>query len=132
MGAQRAKSHEYSPSEKIDNAFQSFVLETITSNIAKETLKTTILSSLMLSLALPFTLMYTASILDNPWGVLMKRIDGCAKVLMEMIVSRDYGIHNINLCGFSFGSRIIVNCLIELYDLGEKGRGFIQDGITFS
>ncbi|XP_053202387.1 transmembrane and coiled-coil domain-containing protein 4-like isoform X2 [Panonychus citri] len=95
---------------------------------AQEALKYTILSGIMAAIAWPTSLVTLASVIDNPWGVCIRRSAEVGKHLAEILISRQQGRRPVTLIGFSLGARAIFYCLQEL--VSRKGsEGIIEDVI---
>ncbi|XP_015784542.1 transmembrane and coiled-coil domain-containing protein 4 isoform X2 [Tetranychus urticae] len=95
---------------------------------AQEALKYTILSGIMAAIAWPTSLVTLASVIDNPWGVCIRRSAEVGKHLADILISRQQGRRPVTLIGFSLGARVIFYCLQELAT--RKGsEGIIEDVI---
>lgn len=105
-----------------------YFLSIAVSMAAQEALKHTILSGIMFAIAWPTTLITFASVIDNPWGVCIRRSAEVGKHLADILLSRQQGRRPVSLIGFSLGARVIYYCLQELAT--RRGcEGIIQDVI---
>lgn len=91
-----------------------YFLGFVASMAAQEALKFTILSGIMAAIAWPATLVTVANVIDNPWGVCIRRSAEAGKHLATVLMSREQGKRPVTLIGFSLGARVIFHCLTEL------------------
>lgn len=59
----------------------------------------------------PAGLLGLASVIDNPWGVCLRRSSQVGKQLAEVLLARDHGHRPVTLVGYSLGARVIFYCL---------------------
>ena len=76
----------------------------------------------------PTSLLTLASLIDNPWGVCIRRSAEAGKQLAQVLIQRYHGRRPVTLIGFSLGARVIYYCLQELA-LKEGSAGIVQDAI---
>lgn len=81
---------------------------------AGEALKKTALSSLMAAIALPTTLLSLTGAIDETWTLVAERADEAGIALAQSLLEDGSGHRPVSLIGYSFGSRIITSCLLEL------------------
>lgn len=106
----------------------NYLVSCVASAAAQETLKYTVLSGLMGAVAWPAWLMGLSSVIDNPWGVCLRRSAQVGKQLAEILLARNHGNRPVTLLGYSLGARVIFYCLREMS--GRKScEGIIQDVI---
>ncbi|CAN8016945.1 unnamed protein product, partial [Ixodes persulcatus] len=95
---------------------------------AQEALKYTILSGLIAAITWPATLVMVAGVIDNPWGVCIRRSAEVGRHLAEILLARQQGKRPVTLVGFSLGARVIFYCLKEMAK--RKGcEGIIEDAV---
>ncbi|GAB6019078.1 Transmembrane and coiled-coil domain-containing protein 4, variant 2 [Chamberlinius hualienensis] len=82
--------------------------------VTSEALKTTALAALLAPIAAPAAIIQLTSIIDNPWGVCVKRSAEVGSMLAHVLLSRQQGMRPITLIGYSFGARVIFYCLKEM------------------
>nr|XP_020828782.1 transmembrane and coiled-coil domain-containing protein 4 isoform X2 [Phascolarctos cinereus] len=87
--------------------------------MAQEALKYTVLSGILTALTWPTSLLAVANVIDNPWGVCLRRSAEVGKHLAHVLLSRQQGRRPVTLIGFSLGARVIYFCLQEMAQ--EKG-----------
>lgn len=76
------------------------------------------ISGLITAIAWPVSLLGFASVIDNPWGVCLRRSAQVGKQLAEVLLSRSQGHRPVTLLGYSLGARVIYYCLrVGLLDL---------------
>ncbi|RWS32023.1 transmembrane and coiled-coil domain-containing protein-like protein [Leptotrombidium deliense] len=103
-----------------------YFLSFAVSMAAQEALKYTILSGIISAIAWPATFLTFASVIDNPWGVCIRRSAEVGKHLAEILISRQQGKRPVTLIGFSLGARVIFYCLQEMAQ--RKGcEGIVED-----
>ncbi|GIY23614.1 transmembrane and coiled-coil domain-containing protein 4 [Caerostris darwini] len=95
---------------------------------AQEALKYTILSGLIAAITWPATLITVAGVIDNPWGVCIRRSAEVGRHLAEVLLERQHGKRPITLIGFSLGARVIFHCLKEMAKRKDC-EGIIEDAI---
>lgn len=106
-----------------------YFLSIAVSMAAQEALKFTILSGIMAAIAWPTTFFTFSAVIDNPWGVCIRRSAEVGKHLADVLISRQQGSRPVSLIGFSLGARVIYFCLQELIRRGKSSEGIIQDVI---
>ncbi|XP_015925330.1 transmembrane and coiled-coil domain-containing protein 4 isoform X2 [Parasteatoda tepidariorum] len=95
---------------------------------AQEALKYTILSGLIAAITWPAALVTVSGVIDNPWGVCLRRSAQVGRHLADVLLERQQGKRPITLIGFSLGARVIYYCLQEMSK--RKGcEGIIEDAI---
>ncbi|RWS12442.1 transmembrane and coiled-coil domain-containing protein-like protein [Dinothrombium tinctorium] len=103
-----------------------YFLSFAVSMAAQEALKYTILSGIITAIAWPATFVTFASVIDNPWGVCIRRSAEVGKHLAEILIARQQGKRPVTLIGFSLGARVIFYCLQEMAQ--RKGcEGIVED-----
>ncbi|KAF8777697.1 Transmembrane and coiled-coil like protein [Argiope bruennichi] len=95
---------------------------------AQEALKYTILSGLIAAITWPATLITVAGVIDNPWGVCIRRSAEVGRHLAEVLLERQHGKRPVTLIGFSLGARVIFHCLKEMARRKDC-EGIIEDAI---
>ncbi|GFX59581.1 transmembrane and coiled-coil domain-containing protein 4 [Trichonephila clavipes] len=95
---------------------------------AQEALKYTILSGLIAAITWPATLITVAGVIDNPWGVCIRRSAEVGRHLAEVLLERQHGKRPITLIGFSLGARVIFHCLKEMAKRKDC-EGIVEDAI---
>ncbi|CAL1292715.1 unnamed protein product [Larinioides sclopetarius] len=95
---------------------------------AQEALKYTILSGLIAAITWPATLITVAGVIDNPWGVCIRRSAEVGRHLAEVLLERQHGKRPVTLIGFSLGARVIFHCLKEMAKRKDC-EGIIEDAI---
>lgn len=105
-----------------------YILSFVQSFAIQEVLKLTMLSGLVSAISWPAGLLGLASIIDNPWGVCLRRSAQVGKQLAEVLLSRNQGHRPVTLLGYSLGARVIYYCLREMSDR-KNCEGIIQDVI---
>ncbi|XP_027698512.1 transmembrane and coiled-coil domain-containing protein 4-like isoform X1 [Vombatus ursinus] len=104
------------------------LLNSFVNMMAQEALKYTILSGILTALTWPSSLLAVANVIDNPWGVCLRRSAEVGKHLAHVLLSRQQGRRPVTLIGFSLGARVIYFCLQEMAQ--EKDcQGIIEDVI---
>lgn len=68
-------------------------------------------TGLVSAISWPAGLLGLASIIDNPWGVCLRRSAQVGKQLAEVLLSRNQGHRPVTLLGYSLGARVIYYCL---------------------
>ena len=106
-----------------------YFLSIVVSMAAQEALKFTIFSGIMAAIAWPTTLVTFSAVIDNPWGVCIRRSAEVGKHLADVLISREQGSRPVSLIGFSLGARVIYFCLQEMVQRGKASEGIIQDVI---
>ncbi|XP_051844327.1 transmembrane and coiled-coil domain-containing protein 4 isoform X1 [Antechinus flavipes] len=102
------------------------LLNGLVNMMAQEALKYTILSGILTALTWPSSLLAVANVIDNPWGVCLRRSAEVGKHLAHVLLSRQQGRRPVTLIGFSLGARVIYFCLQEMAQ--EKDcQGIIED-----
>lgn len=105
-----------------------YFLSFAVSMAAQEALKFTILSSIIAAIAWPAALVTVSGVIDNPWGVCIRRSAEAGKHLADILIARQQGRRPVTLIGFSLGARVIYYCLLEMSQ--RKGcEGIVQDAI---
>lgn len=105
-----------------------YLLSFAVSYAAQEALKFTILSGIIAAIAWPATLVTVTGVIDNPWGVCLRRSAEVGKHLADILCTRQQGKRPVTLIGFSLGARVIFYCLQEMAQ--RKGcEGIIHDAI---
>jgi hypothetical protein len=99
---------------ELGNAIKAYLVSFAVSMAAQEALKYTILSGLLAALVWPVTLVSVAGVIDNPWGVCIRRSAEVGKHLAEVLIARQQGRRPVTLIGFSLGARVIFYCLQEM------------------
>lgn len=80
---------------------------------------------LVAAIAWPAWLLSAASVIDNPWGVCLRRSAQVGKQLAESLLSRNQGHRPVTLVGYSLGARVIFFCLkVIISILLTSGHGF--------
>jgi len=87
---------------------------------------TAVMGAAFNALTLPLALVQACDMIDNAWDVAMRRADRAALELAQVLVSRVHGHRPVTLVGFGLGARVILRCLLELYAMGEAGRGIVE------
>lgn len=95
---------------------------------AQEALKYTLLAGLVAAIAWPTTLLTVSSVIDNPWGVCIRRSAEVGKYLADILISRQQGQRPVSLIGFSLGARVIFFCLEELATRKDS-EGIIENAV---
>jgi len=105
-------------------AIENFVRDTLTQGAvsygALEVMKTTVLATLIGALTIPAYILQGASMLDNPFSVIMNLSDQAGIALSEALIQGVHGSRPITLIGYSTGARVIMVCLEELFDAAQK------------
>ncbi|XP_010612542.1 transmembrane and coiled-coil domain-containing protein 4 isoform X2 [Fukomys damarensis] len=110
---------------ELGNALET-ILSGLANMVAQEALKYTVLSGIVAALTWPASLLSIASVIDNPWGVCLRRSAEVGKHLAHILLSRQQGRRPVTLIGFSLGARVIYFCLQEMAQ--EKDcQGIIED-----
>jgi len=78
---------------------------------AQEALKFTILRGLLTAIAWPASLVSLSSIIDNPWGVCLRRSAQVGRHLAHVLLSKQHGGRPVTLIGYSLGARVVFYCL---------------------
>ena len=99
--------------EQLSNSTMEFQKD-LAKSAAGEALKKTALSSLMAAIALPTTLLSLTGAIDETWTLVAERADEAGIALAQSLLEDDSGHRPVSLIGYSFGSRIITSCLLEL------------------
>ncbi|MGA1408472.1 MAG: DUF726 domain-containing protein [Prochlorotrichaceae cyanobacterium] len=73
-------------------------------------------------MALPATVLSAFEIIDNPWWVAQDRAEQAGKLLGDYIAENQFGGLPISLIGYSLGTKVIINAIDRLAELGLKGR----------
>ncbi|XP_043854129.1 transmembrane and coiled-coil domain-containing protein 4 [Dromiciops gliroides] len=102
------------------------LLNGLVNMMAQEALKYTILSGILTALTWPSSLLTVANVIDNPWGVCLRRSAEVGKHLAHVLLSRQQGRRPVTLIGFSLGARVIYFCLQEMAQ-EEDCQGIIED-----
>lgn len=68
-------------------------------------------AGVMSAIAWPVGLLGLASVIDNPWGVCLRRSAQVGKQLAEVLLARNQGHRPVTLLGYSLGARVIYYCL---------------------
>ncbi|XP_073089418.1 transmembrane and coiled-coil domain-containing protein 4 isoform X4 [Manis javanica] len=110
---------------ELGNALET-ILSGLASAVAQEALKYTVLSGIVAALTWPASLLAVANVIDNPWGVCLRRSAEVGKHLAHILLSRQQGRRPVTLIGFSLGARVIYFCLQEMAQ--EKDcQGIVED-----
>ncbi|XP_071623489.1 transmembrane and coiled-coil domain-containing protein 4 isoform X1 [Heliangelus exortis] len=110
---------------ELGNALDS-LLNGFMNLMAQEALKFTVLSGIMTALTWPASLLTVSNVIDNPWGVCLRRSAEVGKHLARILLSRQQGKRPVSLIGFSLGARVIYFCLQEMAQ-EEDSQGIIED-----
>ncbi|XP_068935450.1 transmembrane and coiled-coil domain-containing protein 4 [Petaurus breviceps papuanus] len=102
------------------------LLNGLVNMMAQEALKYTVLSGILTALTWPSSLLTVANVIDNPWGVCLRRSAEVGKHLAHVLLSRQQGRRPVTLIGFSLGARVIYFCLQEMAQ-EEDCQGIIED-----
>ncbi|XP_074074353.1 transmembrane and coiled-coil domain-containing protein 4 [Macrotis lagotis] len=102
------------------------LLNGLVNMMAQEALKYTVLSGILTALTWPSSLLAVANVIDNPWGVCLRRSAEVGKHLAHVLLSRQQGRRPVTLIGFSLGARVIYFCLQEMAR-EEDCQGIIED-----
>ncbi|KAG5481303.1 hypothetical protein LSCM4_07013 [Leishmania orientalis] len=78
-------------------------------------------SSLMGAFQLPLFAVWATGVIDNTFATLSNRSTYTGKDLAVALLDKQRGNRPVTLLGFSFGSRVIVECLRELERVGAYG-----------
>jgi hypothetical protein len=78
---------------------------------AQEALKFTILRGLLAAVTWPASLVSLSSIVDNPWGVCLRRSAQVGRHLAHVLLSKQHGGRPVTLVGYSLGARVVFYCL---------------------
>ena len=62
----------------------------------------------------PQMLLGAANVIDNPWGVCLRRSAKVGELLAEVLMKRQQGHRPVTLVGYSLGARAIFYCLREM------------------
>ncbi|XP_074162166.1 transmembrane and coiled-coil domain-containing protein 4 isoform X4 [Sminthopsis crassicaudata] len=108
------------------------LLNGLVNMMAQEALKYTILSGILTALTWPSSLLAVANVIDNPWGVCLRRSAEVGKHLAHVLLSRQQGRRPVTLIGFSLGARVIYFCLQEMAQEKEAPRHAVglEDTLT--
>jgi len=93
---------------------KAIALEQAKSKVVSEMLKLTVLQGLMAAIAWPSTLLNIASVIDNPWALVLDRSVKASLVLADAIQERMHGNRPLTLIGYSMGAKVIFDALEEL------------------
>jgi hypothetical protein len=75
-------------------------------------------------MAIPAAVLSAFEIIDNPWWVAQDRAEKAGKLLGDYIAENQFGGLPISLIGYSLGTKVIINALDRLADLGIEGKIF--------
>ncbi|XP_059481329.1 transmembrane and coiled-coil domain-containing protein 4-like [Neocloeon triangulifer] len=95
----------------------------------QEVLKFTILRGILTAIAWPASLVSLSSIIDNPWGVCLRRSAQVGRHLAHVLLAREHGGRPVTLVGYSLGARVVFYCLRELADRRPGSEGIVQEAI---
>ncbi|XP_065343645.1 transmembrane and coiled-coil domain-containing protein 4-like [Cloeon dipterum] len=95
----------------------------------QEVLKFTILRGILTAVAWPASLVSLSSIIDNPWGVCLRRSAQVGRHLAHVLLSKHHGGRPVTLVGYSLGARVVFYCLRELADRRPGSEGIVQEAI---
>ncbi|XP_065201540.1 transmembrane and coiled-coil domain-containing protein 4-like isoform X2 [Planococcus citri] len=105
-----------------------YIFSFVASFATQEVLKLTVFSGLVTAVTWPAGLLGLASVIDNPWGVCLRRSSQVGKQLAEVLLARDQGHRPVTLVGYSLGARVIFYCLREMSER-KNCQGIVQDVI---
>ncbi|KAJ2934939.1 hypothetical protein H1R20_g2173, partial [Candolleomyces eurysporus] len=99
--------------EELSNALTALIHEEAFKYVKGEILKRTFLAALMASMA-PLALLKIGQIIDNPWMNARARGIKAGAVLGDLLAQRVLGNRPVTLVGYSLGSLVIYEALLEL------------------
>ena len=75
-------------------------------------------------MALPAAVLSAFEIIDNPWAVAKNRAEQAGKLLGDYIAENQFGGLPVSLVGYSLGTKVIINAIDRLAELGVEGKIF--------
>lgn len=104
------------------SALSKFVSSTAVSTSASAILSTTVLGTLSMAIAWPMGMMQLASIVDNPFSMVMDQSEKAGILLAREVLGKAmHGARPVSLVGWSMGARVIYFCCLELWKMGALG-----------
>ncbi|KAI3649408.1 hypothetical protein MP228_005040 [Amoeboaphelidium protococcarum] len=112
------------------NAVEELIKTEAVGYLTRQVLMRTILANVMLAVAWPLSLLKIASLVDNPWSIVMDRSFKAGQILGDILFERLHGHRPIKLIGTSAGARVIYFALLQLYERAVSSQDVDAFGIV--
>jgi pimeloyl-ACP methyl ester carboxylesterase len=67
--------------------------------------------------------------IDSKWAVACERADRAGKLLAQVLLKGDHGRRPVTLLGYSMGARVVMACLQDLANVGERAAGLVHSAV---
>ncbi|KAJ3316777.1 Transmembrane and coiled-coil domain-containing protein 4, partial [Boothiomyces sp. JEL0866] len=104
----------------LTTAVSEFIKTTVITYSATGIAAVTAASTLAFALGWPVALLQTAAMLDNPWNMALDKAEQAGRHLARSVLANHVGGKRpVTLIGHGMGARVIVYCLLELYNMTD-------------